>query len=603
MSRLSREHRRGRSAAGSGPRMDAGAGVTPIEVRVPVAQDGTPVGGATVGGMPVVASAGETLQEAVLNYLHRLTLATGHPVLASIHDERIGCVVPIRVHGDGSSEFTGEPVRVGTPAGGTGAAGGGEAAAPPPPPPPPPPRPVVGPAVPQRPVAGPVGPPVSGDVPQGPPPRRDKATHLLRAVAEPTPAAQWTPPQQPEARSAPAPGTPVPPPSVTPPSVTPDPAPAPAPVARPASTPTHVLRALPESAATRQPEQVGTPETPEAPKVSEGAEAVTSAAEETPVRAGGAVSTFVLRAVPEQAPWITVAPGLAQALPGAPTGHGTPAPAPGTVSPPTGAFGPAPTTATPPPGPAPWEPAPAPAPAPAKGSTPTPDARPNISSGSSSGSGSGSGSDPDLDPYAAPAWKPTPAPRTVPVAEVEEVKEPPVRGFDSVAEAVLAPESGSGPDGAAAGPLAAPMARINEAVKQGRIEEAAAMAEEAVQGAAATLGPEHPDVLRLRELTAYIAYLAGDALRSFHLSLDLARLRRRARDPRGAYGNVQSAAAAWRAVRDPVQGLHLGRDLIGVWTEVAAEPGPAAEDLDQLESARNRMGRLAERARTLTESP
>ncbi|MEU9369490.1 hypothetical protein AB0D71_33420 [Streptomyces avermitilis] len=582
--------------------MDAGAGVTPIEVRVPVAQDGTPGGGATVGGMPVVARAGETLQEAVLNYLHRLTLATGHPVLASVHDERIGCVVPIRVHGDGSSEFTGEPVRVGTagtPAGGTGAAGGGDAAAPPPPPPPPPPRPVAEPSVPQRPVAGPVGPPVSGDVPQGPP-RRDKATHLLRAVAEPTPAAQWPPPQQPEAPSAPAPRTPVPPPPVTP-APAPASASAPAPAARPSSTPTHVLRALPESAATHRPEQVGTPETPKTPKAAEGAEAVESAAEDTPVRAGGAVSTFVLRAVPERAPWITAAPGLAQALPGAPADHGTPAPAPGTVSPPTGAFGPAPTTATPPPGPAPWEPAPspAPAPAPAKGRTPTPDAGSHIGSGS----GSGSGADADPDPYAAPAWKPTPTPRTVPVAEVEEVKEPPVREFDSVAEAVLAPDSGSGPDGVAAGPLAAPMARINEAVKQGRIEEAAAMAEEAAAGAAATLGPEHPDVLRLRELTAYIAYLAGDALRSFHLSLDLARLRRRARDARGAYGNVQSAAAAWRAVRDPVQGLHLGRDLIGVWTELAAEPGPAAEDLDQLDSARNRMGRLAERARTLTENP
>jgi hypothetical protein len=176
------------------------------------------------------------------------------------------------------------------------------------------------------------------------------------------------------------------------------------------------------------------------------------------------------------------------------------------------------------------------------------------------------------------------------------VKEPPVREFDSVVEAVLAAEPGAtGSDG----PLARPMARINEAVRQGRIDEAAALAEQTVAEASGTFGTEHPEVLRLRELTAYIAYLAGDPLRSFHLSLDLARLHDRLGDLRAAYGNVQSAAAAWRAVRDPLQGLHLGRDLIGVWSELATHEGPAAEDLDQLESARNRMTRLAERARAL----
>jgi hypothetical protein len=91
--------------------------------------------------------------------------------------------------------------------------------------------------------------------------------------------------------------------------------------------------------------------------------------------------------------------------------------------------------------------------------------------------------------------------------------------------------------------------------------------------------------------------LAGDPLRSFHLSLDLARIRRRARDAEAAYGNVQSAAAAWRAVRDPLQGLNLGTELLGLWTELTTEEGPAADDVEQLESARARMTRLAERAR------
>lgn len=185
-----------------------------------------------------------------------------------------------------------------------------------------------------------------------------------------------------------------------------------------------------------------------------------------------------------------------------------------------------------------------------------------------------------------------------------EPKPAPVRGFDAVAEAVLAPSTAPEGEGeGAAAFLVEPVARINEAVKMGRIEAAAGMAERAVAEAAQSLGEEHQEVLKLRELTAYIAYLAGDALRSFHLSLDLARVRRRHRDPRAAYGNVQSAAAAWRAVRDPLQGLHLGRDLIGVWTELTADGGPAADDIEQLESARTRMGRLAERARVLADNP
>lgn len=179
-------------------------------------------------------------------------------------------------------------------------------------------------------------------------------------------------------------------------------------------------------------------------------------------------------------------------------------------------------------------------------------------------------------------------------------KPAPVREFDAVAEAVLdtAEEGGD-----TASPFAEPVSRINEAVKLGRIQEAAEMAEQTVAQATATLGPQHPEVLKLRELTAYIAYLAGDALRSFHLSLDLAVLRHRLRDQRAAYGNVQSAAAAWRAVRDPLQGLHLGRDLIAVWADLAADAGPAADDLEQLEKARTRMTRLTERARALDPAP
>ncbi|MGW2491810.1 hypothetical protein ACWCV9_31950 [Streptomyces sp. NPDC001606] len=174
----------------------------------------------------------------------------------------------------------------------------------------------------------------------------------------------------------------------------------------------------------------------------------------------------------------------------------------------------------------------------------------------------------------------------------------PPRGFDAVAEEML----GDGPltetaEGAEL--LGEPIARINEAVREGRIELAVDLVDRTVEEATAALGPHHAEVLHLRELTAYIAYLAGDPVRAFRLSLDLARQRRQARDAEAAYGNVQSAAMAWRAVRDPEVGLRLGHDLIDLWTHLAAEPGPAAEDLHPLDSARARMIRLTDRAARL----
>ncbi|MEV5173596.1 hypothetical protein AB0L10_21490 [Streptomyces flaveolus] len=171
----------------------------------------------------------------------------------------------------------------------------------------------------------------------------------------------------------------------------------------------------------------------------------------------------------------------------------------------------------------------------------------------------------------------------------------PARGFDAVAEEVL----GDGPltetaEGAEL--LTEPLRRINEAVRSGRIDTAAELADRTLAEASAVFGPRHAEVLHLRELSAYIAYLAGDPVRAFRLSLDVAGLRRQARDGEAAYDNVRSAATAWRAVRDPEEGLRLGRDLIDLWTDLAAEPGPAADDTGPLESARARMVRLSERA-------
>lgn len=102
MSRLSREKKREQKrAARSAP------AASPFEVRVPV--DGPGAGGASIGGVPVTVPPGEEIQQVVLTHLHRIATATGHPVHATIHDDRIGYVVPLQIDLDGSTHFTAEP--------------------------------------------------------------------------------------------------------------------------------------------------------------------------------------------------------------------------------------------------------------------------------------------------------------------------------------------------------------------------------------------------------------------------------------------------------------------------------------------------------------
>ncbi|USQ82894.1 tetratricopeptide repeat protein [Streptomyces phaeoluteigriseus] len=428
MSRLSREKKRAQKYDGR-----PAVAVAPLDVHV--------LGGgpASIGGVPVVAADGQELQQAVLGHLHRIALATGHPVLATVHDERIGYVVPLRVEPDGSSHFAGEPLRV---------------------------------APPREP----------GDRPSAPP-----------TAASPTAAPLTAAPIVPLSELAEA-------------------AVPPAPTRQ--DKPTHFLRR--QQAEPTHPAHLAHPVEP--------AEPVHPVEPVRPLEPQDGI------------------PGAAVA--------------------PTGVFGPPPVMDR----------------------TPE-DARPHPT------------------PEPIPRLTPDPIPLPAPEAALGIDREPeprptPARGFDAVAEAVLGddPRSLPGVDGAPA-LLGEPMARINEAVREGRTDTAAALAERTVTEASATLGPEHPEVLALRELASYIAYLAGDPVRSFHLSLDLARIHHGNRDAEAAYGNVQSAATAWRAVRDPFQGLNLGTELLTLWTELVTDGGPAAEDAEELESATSRMTRLARRAR------
>ncbi|KUO21038.1 chromosomal replication initiator protein DnaA [Streptomyces dysideae] len=500
MSRLSRAKKREQRAQlrAAGPAAPATA---PIDVRVPVAGPGA--GGASIGGVPVAAAPGEEIQHAVLSHLHRIVLATGHPVQAIVHDERIGYVVPLRVETDGSSHFTAEPVRMGAAAvAGPGAPGAGAEASPGAP------QNAVWPPAEPRPPQNAERPSVDSRLSQG----------AARPPAEPHPPQNAVrPPTEPQ-----------------PPQSTAQPPAEPQPPRR--DKPTQLLR--PANPPARDP-----------------------------------APTFPLRAVPEP---------VQDAVPG-------------TVSPPLGEFGPPPPmdarpdltdVRQPDQSPEPTAPVPDyanPTPIPDYANpTPTPLPIPTLS--------------PSQPPPPASTQPPPPNP-SLDLASTShpdpDPKPTPPRGFDAVAEAVL---GDAPPVTADASPLTEPMARISEAVKEGRTEAAAELAEGTVVEASVAFGAEHADVLRLRELTAYIAYLAGDPVRAFGLSLGVAQAHHRTRDAEAAYSSVQSAATAWRAVRDPEQGLRLGRDLIGLWAELADGDGPAAEDVEQLESARVRMDRLAARA-------
>ncbi|MBQ0828782.1 tetratricopeptide repeat protein [Streptomyces tagetis] len=474
MTRSDRDERRGPRDA---VRAHA-TGVLPIDVRVPAGAAG--VRGASVDGALVVAAPGQEIQHAVLERLHRLALAADRPVLAAVRDERVGCVVPLRVDPDGSSHLVADP----TP---------------------------LAPDTPDTPdtadTAAPA--PNTRDTDTGPDTDTDtdtdatawdRATQVLRLVEPVREAAA--------PRTAEPPGTPA---------------------LRPPGTP-----ALPPP---------GTP------------------------------------ALPPPAPHSGTPPA---ALP-----RSLAVPPPGTVVPPTGRFGPPPRMEAVP-GPAvaplsPYSPAPG-APRPVPGHTPDP------------GTHGFHAPRPTPEPATPPPPPPTPAPRHLPPPGDDHARPTPARGFDAVAEAVLG-DGPPEPPGTAPGVLAEPTARVSEAVREGRTEEAARLAERTVETASASLGPDHPEVLRLRELTAYIAYLSGDPERAFRLSLDLAGVHRRAGDAEAAYDNVRSAATAWRGVRDPERGLELGRAVLGLWDELAAEGGPAAEDTEERESAHARQTRLTARLR------
>jgi hypothetical protein len=175
---------------------------TPFEVHV------TAEGDCSVAGMPVLAAQDEALHDAVLNYLHRLAMATGHGVHATVHDARSGYTVPIEVQLDGSSRLTGQP-EYASPRGPDAAGGPAPAPSPTPEGLPDPTGAVVPQQTPgeQRPGRRPPRAQKSSTGRPAPPPHAEP-TPPPEAAPEPAPAPEAAPAQRPEQPAERQPATP-----------------------------------------------------------------------------------------------------------------------------------------------------------------------------------------------------------------------------------------------------------------------------------------------------------------------------------------------------------------------------------------------------------
>ncbi|MYW77627.1 hypothetical protein F610DRAFT_00926 [Streptomyces sp. LaPpAH-199] len=261
---------------------------------------------------------------------------------------------------------------------------------------------------------------------------------------------------------------------------------------------------------------------------------------------------------------------------------GAPAPAPVQAAAPAPALVPAHGSA---PAPAPVEAA-APAPTPAHGSAPAPTPDHGFVPGAEPAEQTPSPAAPEQTPRSP--QEPPGTPSEPPATPSERPVPPPAPVPSPAPEPARAAAPPPAPRPPADDPFAGPVARIHEALQTGRIEWAATLALQSVAEAAERLGHEAPETLRLRELNAYVAFVAGDTGRAFEGSLEIARIRAAHGDPQ-ALQSVLNAAAAWLKVADPREGLRMGRDLIALWSTL-----PAA-DQDRLGSARARIERLEQR--------
>ncbi|MEV0036458.1 hypothetical protein [Streptomyces sp. NPDC050804] len=217
-------------------------------------------------------------------------------------------------------------------------------------------------------------------------------------------------------------------------------------------------------------------------------------------------------------------------------------------------------------------------------------------------------SGPDTDPAGTavrPTAPPTAEPAETAVLSVETPRTAPALGSLSPTPPVprAAPgapgESGS-EESEASGPpretpvptaLADTVSRINQAIAAGELRAAEELAVLLRTTAEQTFGAGHTHTVEAQGMEAYVAFLAGAYGHAMSVSLELADLRRRGRDPR-AWEELSRAAMAWEALDDRRSLLHLGRALIMVWVRLSADGAPPPAQAELLERVRQDVQRL-----------
>ncbi|GGO95739.1 hypothetical protein [Wenjunlia tyrosinilytica] len=167
-------------------------------------------------------------------------------------------------------------------------------------------------------------------------------------------------------------------------------------------------------------------------------------------------------------------------------------------------------------------------------------------------------------PAPGPAPAPAPEPPAAPIgpSHAEPVSADPANGRPPRRTASIPDE------------LLQPVARVNEAVANGRLDFAASLVSHLVARTSQAHGAEHEYVLNLLELRSYVSHLRGDHQFAAATCLHLARIRLQQGDPR-VHQDLVRAASSWWLMEDPVAAVETGRHLVEVWTRTEAALGPA----------------------------
>ncbi|WBB58528.1 hypothetical protein O7599_23175 [Streptomyces sp. WMMC500] len=138
---------------------------------------------------------------------------------------------------------------------------------------------------------------------------------------------------------------------------------------------------------------------------------------------------------------------------------------------------------------------------------------------------------------------------------------------------------------------------VTDSLDTGRPERAAAIAFRLRQHTVRTFGAEHPYTVEARALEAFVAHRSGNHRFATATGLELTRIRHRLGDPR-AHEELRRAVAAWQQIDDVPSAVDQGRALLDVWSTLAAQGGPTAQDTDVLHVVNRRMHALGAVAST-----